>query len=74
MLFLYSYCEKNFIVAICSIEQIVGKLGEVQGNERGRIGRTRMEEHEITSDLIKNQYAMSKLDGVGPVDNRPSTN
>ena len=42
------------MVAICTIEQIAGNLKEVQGDERGRIGSTRIEEQERTPDLIEN--------------------
>ena len=37
-----------------SIDQIVGKKTEVQGDEMERMGSTRMEEQELTEDMIKN--------------------
>ena len=42
------------MVAIYTIEQIAGNLKEVQGDERGRMGSTRMEEQELTADVIEN--------------------
>ena len=33
-------------------------LEEVQGDERGRMGSTIMEEHELTADVIKKQDAI----------------
>ena len=74
MLFLYSYYENSWRAAICTIEQIVAKLEELQGEDRGRMGSTRMEEQELTAelaavhiltnfcrdDVIKNEDAIGK--------------
>ena len=48
------------MVEICTIEPIVGKLEEVQGDDRGQMGRTRMEEQELTADVIKNKDAIGR--------------
>ena len=48
------------MVAKFSIEQILGKLGKVQRDERRQMGSTSMKEHELTADLIKNQVAIAK--------------
>ena len=35
-------------------------LEEVQGDERGQMGSTRIEEQELTADVNKNQDAIGK--------------
>ena len=36
----------------------MGKLEEVQGDERERVGSSRMKEQELTADVVKNQDAI----------------
>ena len=69
-LVLYSYYNNNYIVAICTIEKIVGTLDEVQGCERGWMGSPRMEEQELPADVIKVQDQAPQsvtVQGLGPL-------
>ena len=38
--------------AICTIEQIEGKLEELQGEDRDWMGSTRMEEYKLKAELL----------------------
>ena len=51
---------KNLKVPFCTIEQIVGKLEKLQGEKRGRIGRTRMEDLEMLANVIQSQDTIGK--------------
>ena len=51
---------KNLRVPFCTIEQIVGKLEKLQGEKRGRIGRTRMEDLEMLANVIQSQDTIGK--------------
>ena len=48
-----SYREKTWREAICTIEQMIGKLEELHGEDRGRMGSARIKEQELTAELAK---------------------